>query len=608
MSSNTLSARLVAALHALPALAWHCVRAWRTLEPGDWSRVADEMELLAACLPRLGRFKLLHARVLRAARRSDDAISACRRAVAIRPHDPACQLELGRALRQAGKRDAAIAALVNAARIGAEEARQDLCRYAARAALPVREAGIFARSGYAAYAAENPPPRPPETASCALFRITLTDTTNAAATLASLGTQTYQAWHLADHEPSAAWGNLTAYDLELPAGAELHPYCLAWLNRAIALTGCAVVRADHDHRLRNGERCNPVFLPPAADLLWTEGEGSIVRLAAGRSGIGGRTCHVPLVLLTLPFDPAPAPRILPDAEPRPISVVIPTRDNPALLDAAISSLRQAAARPDRIELVIVDNDSRGPVTLELLERLGSEAGVRIVPFSEPFNWSRASNIGAAAASGGALLFLNDDTVMQTRGWDRILAGLLERPEVGLVGARMVYPDGSIQHGGFVLGMDNGPQHEGRWMPGHDAGPGARWTAIRQAAGVTGAFMAIRAADFSAVGRFDERTFAIDFADLDLCLRVRAAGKAVAYCGAISLIHHESVSRGLNIGRIKRRRMRDEWQRFHKRWKAGATFDQMYHPAWSRTGASYDGLLGLASKDVDRWIIGAAPSG
>lgn len=590
MTGLSAGARLLAVLRLLPALAGRSVRAWATLEPSDWSKLADALALVAAAIPDSRWAQHAAARVLRAGRRSDEAIEASRRALGLDPNNARLMLELGQALRQAGQRAEAIATLAQASSMGAKAAAAELRRYAASSALPEPDAGIHARSAYAAYAYSCRPPDPPPTTPAALFSLHVLGAGGRVATLESLERQTYPHWTI-DGQPPAHYTQapLRNFAVDIPAGAILDPNCLAWLNHAIAGGGAGTVRADHDHYRQDGERCDPVFLPPQPDLLWTEGPGSIVRLAARAQDGKGGICHVPFVLMTLPFTPA-EPITPAEAEPLPISVIIPSRDNPELLATAIATLRATATRSDLIELIVVDNASTTTEALALHARLRSQAGTKVVSFDEPFNWSRANNLGAVAASGEVLLFLNDDTAMLTPGWDRILAALFERREVGLVGVRMTYPDGTIQHAGFVFGMDNGPQHEGRWMAGDDCGPGGRWTAIRQAAGVTGAFMAIRAADFHGLGRYDDAALAVDFADLDLCLRVRAAGKAVVYCGAISLTHHESVSRGLNLGRRKRRRIRTEWRRFRARWGNLAIVDPWYHPVWARSGASYDALV------------------
>lgn len=589
--------RIFGAAMALPAGLYSLVRAAITLEPADWSSLADRLDPLFTVLLNSPRAQYLRGKLLRSARRPQEAIAACRISLELAPGDPAALLELGRSLRQAGARHDAVCALREAAMRGSKAARRELCRYSARTALPEREPGVFAREDYAAFVAGNPVPPPPSSSSpVAVFAITLAGDAQAA-TMESLARQSCSTWLLAGGTVPQGLEDLPVYELTLQEGAVLDRECLAWLAHAAASGQSGIVRADHDHfDPVTTLRCEPVFLPHP-DFLWTEGEGRIVALEAVCRDLPAKIVQVPLVLMSLPAQPSgQAGQPAPDADPRPVSVIIPTRDNPALLEVAVSSLLDAADRPDNVQIIIVDNGSRAPETHALFNRLGAEARARIVRFDEPFNWSRANNVGAADTRTETLLFLNDDTVMQTTGWDRILAGVLSNPAVGVVGARMVYPDDTIQHGGFVFGMDNGPQHEGRWMPATDSGPGGRWTATRQAVAVTGAFLAVRAVDFAALGGFDEKTFRIDFADVDFCLRMRAEGKAVAYCGAITLVHHESVSRGLNLGRAKRKRMSEEWARFKERWGAAVERDPGYHPVWCRTGAAYDGLA--ASNLVD----------
>lgn len=580
----------VKAAGRLPQLARTALRAWRTLEPSDWSSLADNWTATWADFPEHPTRLQVLARLLRSARRLDEAIAVGRRLLELAPDNSGVVLELGRALRAAGHRSDAIATLRAAALAGESRAEGELLRYGARSHLPARAGSVFAPEDYASFIACCPPPAPPPCDATIRFGVTVAgNATQRATTLASLQQQSYDRWHLDTVAEDAA--------LDLPPGALLDRHALAWLAWAMQSTGCREVRADHDHVDDGGQRCEPVLLP-APDFLWTEGPHGIVRLRATIDSKAGPVAHVPLVLMSIPrtADSVLAQPV-PDAAPQPLSVIIPTRDNPELLRTAVESLLSHAREPDLIELIIVDNGSQDPRSRETLSRLAERRATSILPFPEPFNWSRANNLAARIATGRSLLFLNDDTAMLTTGWDRILAGLWADPAVGLIGTRLVYPDGSIQHGGFVFGMDNGPQHEGRWRGIDDDGPAGRWRAVRQSAGVTGAFIAIRREDFEALGGFDETAFAVDFSDLDLCLRVRAVGKAVVYCGAISLLHRESHSRGLNLGRVKRRRMGGETAAFLERWGELATEDPWYHPAWTRVGCSFDGLRPLSAAEV-----------
>lgn len=584
-----MPSRLIKALAAVPRLPVCALKAWVTLEPADWAKLAQQWAAVAAAFPASLAVARAEARLSRAGRDPERAIAAGLRALALAPGHRQVLLELGRARRQAGQRDEAIADLAAAAVAGSSMAKAELRRYGARRWLPEQEQGIFPREDPAWLASAAPPaPVPRKTPR---FRVALAGTAEEQlATRETLAAQAYRNWGEGEAETEDDWV------ISLPAGARLDRHALGWLAWAAAESDAASIRTDHCLHSPDGQRHSPALLP-AFDPLWVDRPGGLVRLCARRNDGNAATIHLPLVLMSLPEGAAGAVPLAADAEPEPLSVIIPSRDNPVLLEAAVSTLMATTAHPERVELVIVDNGSRTPAAGELLRRLAERPNTVIVPFAEPFNWSRANNLGARVASGTNLLFLNDDTVMQTPGWDRILAGLLARDDVGVVGSRMVYPDGRIQHAGFVLGMDNGPQHEGRWMAGDDEGPGSRWIATRAAAAVTGAFMAIRRDQFTTVGGFDEETFAVDFADLDLCLKLRQRGGLVAYCGAITLTHHESISRGLNLGRAKRRRMARERAAFEQRWGAMASHDPYYHPAWVRTGCSYDGLRALSSEQA-----------
>ena len=109
---------------------------------------------------------------------------------------------------------------------------------------------------------------------------------------------------------------------------------------------------------------------------------------------------------------------------------------------------------------------------------------------EPFNWSRLNNCAAALSGSELLVFANDDMVMLSDGWDRQLRGLLERPEIGAVGARLIYPDDTVQHAGILLGWPGISVHDGRYEAAVEPGPCRRWQVTRVVAAVTGAFFAI----------------------------------------------------------------------------------------------------------------------
>ncbi len=263
-----------------------------------------------------------------------------------------------------------------------------------------------------------------------------------------------------------------------------------------------------------------------------------------------------------------------------ITLVIPTRDNAQDAKAFVGSLRILADRADRLRFVIVDNGTIEPASLGALADLAAD-GVVVLRVDEPFNWSRLSNVGARAADDAdVVVFANDDMRMLTEGWDAALLAVLDRSEVGVVGAKLLYPDGTIQHAGMLFGWGGGPIHDGLYEARDAAGPNGRWRMRRRAPAVTGAFLAMRRRLFETIGGFDERDLPIGYSDLDICLRVRRLGLAVIYTPELELLHYESKSRGLThlkpeIAATDRKDR--ETLRF--RWPGELDHDVTVHPAW-----------------------------
>jgi GT2 family glycosyltransferase len=186
-----------------------------------------------------------------------------------------------------------------------------------------------------------------------------------------------------------------------------------------------------------------------------------------------------------------------------------------------------------------------------------------------------------------------------------------------VGARLLYPDGGLQHGGILFGgWQNRPSHDGLWQPGREGGPLNRWRRSRPVAAVTGAFLACRRETFAAVGGFDER-FAIAYNDIDFCLKIRQRGARVIFAADIEAIHHESRTRGHNDNPEKVAWDDAELADMHRRWGEWLFRDPGYNPQWApEVNRPYDGLrdLGLsrvlahldASARGSPWAIPAEP--
>ena len=222
------------------------------------------------------------------------------------------------------------------------------------------------------------------------------------------------------------------------------------------------------------------------------------------------------------------------------SLIVPFRDKVELLDALLQSLRRADPGLP-YDLVLVSNGSAERRTHEFLERLRLP-NVQWYEDNRPFNWSALNNAAARRAHGALLVFLNNDVEALQPGWLADLAGWSSVPGVGAVGARLLYPDGSVQHAGVVVGMRGLAGHAfARWRPEHGATPFGRPDVARNVSAVTGACLALRRDVFERVGGFDEG-FRVSGGDVELCLRVRRAGLRVVCAGGVELVHHESLSR------------------------------------------------------------------
>lgn len=261
-----------------------------------------------------------------------------------------------------------------------------------------------------------------------------------------------------------------------------------------------------------------------------------------------------------------------------IRVIIPTRDCADLLEPMVESLIAHADRPDILRLTIVDNRSQEDATALLLDRLAGKKGVDILPYDRPFNWSQINNAAAAGATEELLVFANNDVAMLTPCWDRHLRGQLGRPDVGIIGSRLLYPDGSIQHAGMLMGLaDGSPTHE----MGKDVDDiASRLDRVRAVPAVTGAFMGVRREVFQRLGGFDAVRFAIAYNDVDLCLAARAVGLRVLYDPGIELIHYESRTRGLNDSRLKIAWDQGELRSLYEKWGEALRQNPFLSPWWS----------------------------
>jgi len=259
-----------------------------------------------------------------------------------------------------------------------------------------------------------------------------------------------------------------------------------------------------------------------------------------------------------------------------VAIVIPTRDRADLLQRCVESLRRLTDHP-RYRLVIVDNGSRKADALALLRELAKSLDCQVLNAPGPFNFSALCNAGARASASPVLVFLNNDIVVAERGWLGALVRWAIRPEIGVVGAKLVFPDNKIEHAGVVLGHGSLAGHIYHRQPSDQAGYLGQLLVPREVEAATGACFAIERTKFDAIGGFDEN-LKVEFNDIDLCLKAAERGWTTVWTPEAMLYHRQSASRGYPLK--PHQVFRDERDYFLKRWAHVIRDDRYFHPALS----------------------------
>lgn len=280
----------------------------------------------------------------------------------------------------------------------------------------------------------------------------------------------------------------------------------------------------------------------------------------------------------------PLPAVLPK-----ISVIIPTKDGLEVLKPCIDSIVATANYPN-LEIVIIDNGSEKAETINYLSSLTPkmEQGenqepidVIVVKDEGDFNFSRLMNLGASTATGGILLLLNNDVEAIAEGWLQAMLRHACREDIGCVGAKLLYPDLTIQHAGVILGLGGYAAHSHRGLPRNLPGYFGRAQITQNLSAVTAACLMVKKTVFESVEGFDE-SFKVAYNDVDFCIRVMQSGVRNIYVPEAELIHHESKTRGEDVSPEKRHRFDGEKQRLLERWCDLLRDDPYYNPNLTRS--------------------------
>ncbi len=247
-----------------------------------------------------------------------------------------------------------------------------------------------------------------------------------------------------------------------------------------------------------------------------------------------------------------------------VSVIIPNKDHVKILRQCIDSILQKSTY-DRYEILVIENNSTQQETFAYYGELERETRVRVITCMTDWNYSYINNFGAKEAKGEYLLFLNNDTEVIAPDWMEEMLRFAMRPDVGAVGAKLFYPDGTIQHGGVTLGIRGVAGHAFRGEPGNSPGYMNRLVTVQNLSAVTAACMMVPAVIFHKMEGFDER-YKVAFNDTDLCMRIRKAGYLIVYNPNAQLHHYESKSRGQDEKSLEKlRRFNEESERFQRQW-------------------------------------------
>jgi GT2 family glycosyltransferase len=264
--------------------------------------------------------------------------------------------------------------------------------------------------------------------------------------------------------------------------------------------------------------------------------------------------------------PTPAPRV---------TLIVPTRNARALVETCVRSVRGTTRYPS-YELHLVDNGSDAPEALAAFDVLARAGDVILHRDARPFNFAALNNTAVRRTDAELVCLLNNDVEVLHPEWLEEMVSVAMQPGVGAVGAKLLYPDGRIQHGGVLVGLYRAADHVYARAPGNAPGHAQQLLVRREVSAVTAACLVIRRALYLEVGGLDEEAFPVSFNDVDFCLKLRERGYRNVWTPHARLVHHESASRGKALRPEQKARADRELAALRSRWADRLRDD----PCWS----------------------------
>ena len=345
---------------------------------------------------------------------------------------------------------------------------------------------------------------------------------------------------------------------------------------------------DHDLLLRLTEKAEKVEHIPKVLYVWRGHAGSTAAgmeakpyaIAAGERAIDAHLARVGLPGRAMAVPGAPgAFQVRYELTGRPlISVLIPNKDHIDDLERCLASLYKNAGY-DNFEVLVLENNSTRPETGQYYAALpGRYPRCRVLRYQGAFNFSAVNNFGARQAGGEHLLLLNNDIEVLSPDFLRELLSYSQRPDVGAVGAKLYYPDDTIQHAGVIMGINGSAGHSHKSYPRQAVGDLYRLVTTQDYMAVTGACLMTKAALYRAAGGLDEENFAVAYNDVDYCLKLWQQGLHNVFTPRAEAYHYESKSRGLDTNPENEARYQREKANFYAKYKPYIdNYDPYYNP-------------------------------
>jgi glycosyltransferase involved in cell wall biosynthesis len=259
-----------------------------------------------------------------------------------------------------------------------------------------------------------------------------------------------------------------------------------------------------------------------------------------------------------------------------VSLIIPTRNGLSLLKTCVNSIIEKTTYP-HYEIIIVDNGSDDPATLQFLDDLKNSGKATVIRDDSPFNYSALNNKAVKLAKGEIVGLLNNDLEVISPGWLSEMASHALRPEIGAVGAKLWYPNNTLQHGGVIIGLGGVAGHAHKHLARGNPGYMGRAVLIQNLSAVTAACLVVRKSVYEEVHGLEEKKLTVAFNDVDFCLRLREKGYRNLFTPYAEFYHYESATRGYEDNPEKIRRFQKEIQYMNERWGDQLLNDPAYSP-------------------------------